>query len=178
MKKSSVNTPARVAVFRSIEHADRVVHELHRAGFDAKSISLICPTCEPGRPTNHPDEYELKETAGAHAPAAIASGGAIGAVLGGAIALASVAATGGMALLVVGPLFAGAAGGAVAGGLIGAMTSRGFDTEIADYYDQAVKKGKVLVGVEYEGPDQEERLALAERIFHEAGAEPIALTEG
>jgi hypothetical protein len=83
-----------------------------------------------------------------------------------------------LSLLVAGPLFAGLAGGAVAGGLIGAMTTRGMEKEIADYYDQAVRKGKILVGVEYEGADQEERLALAERLLCDAGAEPIALSAG
>lgn len=178
MENASSKTPVRVGVFSQIERADRVIHALHEAGFEQHSINLICPQCEVGRPTDHPGEYDEQEPAGAHAPAAIASGSAIGAVLGGAIALAATAATGGLALFVAGPLFAGAAGGAVAGGLIGAMSSRGFDKEIADYYDQSVKKGKILVAVEYEGPDQEERLALAERIFREAGADPVPLVEG
>ena len=33
----------------------------------------------------------------------------------------------------------------LAGGLIGAMTTRGLESELADFFDQAVVKGKVLV---------------------------------
>lgn len=178
MNNTSSKTPVRVGVFSDMARADRAVHALHEAGFEKHAINIICPTCVPGRPTDHPEEYEQKEPAGAHTPAAAASGGAIGAMVGGVIALASAAATGGISLLVAGPLFAGAAGGAVAGGLIGAMMTRGVEKEVANFYDQAVGKGKILVAVEYEGPDQEERLALAERVFHEGGAEPIALPEG
>jgi hypothetical protein len=175
---SNTRTPVRVGVFDKVEQADSAVHELHLAGFQKDQISLICPTCEPQRPTDHPQEYEQHKPAGAQTPGAVAGGGALGALLGGAVAVASVGVTGGLSLVIVGPLFAGAAGGAVAGGLLGAMMTRGFEKETADYYDQAVQKGKILVAVEHQGPDQAQRLAVAERIFLDSGAEPINLTVG
>ena len=175
---STADLPIRVAVFSEVERADAAVHALHRAGFDPDQISLICPTCIPGRPTDNPEEHEVDEPAGSHTKSAVAGGSTIGAILGGALAAVTMTATGGMGLLVVGPLVAGAAGGAVTGGLLGAMTTRGFEREIADYYDQSVQKGKILVAVEDETPEHEKRLAEAERIFEEAGADPIALHEG
>jgi len=178
MSNTSARTPVRVGVFENLDNADRAVHLLHEQGFTKHEINVICPTCAPGRPGDRPNEYEKSEPAGANTKVAATSGGAIGAVLGGLLAIASAAATGGAALLVAGPLFAGAAGGAVAGGLIGAMMTRGVEKEIANFYDQAVKNGKVLVGVECHGEDQAERLALAEKILYEAGSEPIALREG
>ena len=56
--------------------------------------------------------------------------------------------------------------------------TRGFEKEIADYYDAEVRLGKILVAVEVEGEGHQARLAEAERVFAEAGAEPVALVEG
>ena len=66
----------------------------------------------------------------------------------------------------------------LAGGLVGAMMSRGFDKEVANFYDQALQRGQILVSVEEEGPDAQQRLALAEEIFAGAGAETLSLPEG
>jgi len=68
--------------------------------------------------------------------------------------------------------------GGVAGSLIGAMMSRGFERELANFYDQAVVAGKIHVAAEDHGPQQAERLARAEHILANAGAEPLPLPEG
>jgi hypothetical protein len=166
--------PTRVGVFDRYESADRAVESLADAGFAHDQITVICPTCAPG--VVH--DAKQKEPAGAHAPAAASVGSAIGVILGGLVPLAGIVATGGVGLLAAGPLLAGAAGGAVAGGFVGAMLSRGFDTEMANFYDQALEKGKVLVGVDCKGDGEEARLATAERILAEAGAETLPLTRG
>jgi hypothetical protein len=103
-----------------------------------------------------------------------ATGGAIGAAIGGlAVAGASIA-TGGVALVVAGGL--ALVTGGVVGGLVGAMINRGFEDELANYYDQAVQNGKILVAVEVE--DEPEKLAIADRIIVEGGAELLPLREG
>jgi hypothetical protein len=71
-----------------------------------------------------------------------------------------------------------AGAGAATGGLVGAMLTRGLEKEDANYYDQALQLGKILVSVEADGPGHEERLSAAERVFAEAGAVPLALEEG
>jgi hypothetical protein len=48
---------------------------------------------------------------------------------------------------------------------------------MADFYDQAVTRGKILVAIE-DDRDDSPRLALAERIFAQAGAEPLPLNKG
>jgi len=78
----------------------------------------------------------------------------------------------GLTILGIGPLLAG---GAVAGGLIGAMETRGHEGALADFYDQALTRGKLLVAVEDEGTDHAARLARADQIFRQAGAAPIPL---
>ena len=62
--------------------------------------------------------------------------------------------------------------------MIGAMTTRGVENELANYYDQAVTRGKILVAAEAHGDRAAERLARAEEILREAGAEPIHLRKG
>jgi hypothetical protein len=174
MTRFATDLPVRIAVFDRLSKADVVVQRLVDAGFSKKHITVVYPH-------SHPDQVEgvhVSEPAGAHAPAAAIGGGAIGALLGGFVAFAGAAATGGLSLLAIGPLVLGAGGGAVAGGLVGAMMSRGFDKEIANFYDQALRRGQILVSVEEDGPDSQAHLALAEEIFAAAGAEPMSLTEG
>ncbi|HYC77102.1 MAG TPA: hypothetical protein VEI02_05680 [Planctomycetota bacterium] len=162
----------RVGVFRNLHQADDAVRRLHDAGFGKDKLQVVCAKCE----RTDLADYERKPPSGSAAPKAAAAGGAIGLVLGGLAAAAAVVGTGGAGLLVAGPVIASTAGGgAVAGGYIGAMLSRGVDREATDFYDQALGKGKVLVAADASGPDQEARIAAAERIFREAGAEPIPL---
>jgi len=175
MARHRTPTPVRVGVFARVAQAERAVEELLEAGFRREQISVICPKCGPGQLA----EVEHVEPAGGHAAKAAAGGGAIGAVLGGLATVAGLTATGGLGLLAAGPLLAGMGGGAVAGGFIGAMLTRGLEPEAADYYDQALQRGRVLVAVEAEpGPDESRRLADAERALEAAGAEPIPLREG
>jgi len=173
MARGSSTAPLRIGVFNTVEEADRAVHGLVEAGFQPAEVSVICPTCSPEKYR----EYHRTDPAGAHSGPAALTGGAIGGILGGLVAVGA-AATGGAALLAVGPLVLTAGAGAATGGLVGAMLTRGMEKEDADYYDQALQRGKILVSVECEGPGCEGRLAAAERVFTEAGAVPLALEEG
>ncbi len=101
---------------------------------------------------------------------------AIGAALGGLTAIAGTAATGEVGLLVPGA-FAASTGGIV-GGYIGAMTTRRVDKALANFYDQSVTRGKILVAAEDHSEAQRQRLATASRILGDAGAEPMELVEG
>ena len=167
METTSQARPVRAGVFKRITTADGAVESLARAGFSRDHITVVCPSCS----TERYQDFERKEPAGSKVPAAAAGGGAIGAVLGGLVAVA------GAGLLVAGPLLAGI--GALAGGFVGAMMSRGIERETTNYFDQALRKGDILVAVEVDpGPDQAERLAKAESVLAAAGAEPIPLREG
>lgn len=159
----------RAGVFRTPAKARRAIELLKDAGFDAERISVVCS--EDVSSSFDEDEVDVQEPAGSHTPEAAAAGGAIGAVLGGATVGVGLATTGGAALLVAGPLL-GAAAGAVGGSFVGAMSTRGFEPAIADYYDQALEDGLILVAVEDEDA---ERLARAEEALAEAGSEPVEL---
>jgi len=150
---------------------------LLEAGFTCEQVTVICSDKTVER---HFAAFEHQDPAGAHTPAAVATGGVIGAVLGGLTVALGAAATGGVAIIAT----AGAAAwtGGVVGGLVGAMMTRGVERELANYYDQAVTAGRILVAADAL-PDapadkQQRQLARAEAILHEAGAEPLPLVEG
>ena len=87
------------------------------------------------------------------------------------------------ASLSAGPAFAvlGGAGlitGGLVGSFLGAMATRGVEKEAANFYDQAIQSGKLLVVVEDHGEGAADRLLEAERLFAQAGAEPLPLREG
>jgi hypothetical protein len=62
--------------------------------------------------------------------------------------------------------------------LVGAMMTRGVERELADYYQQAVLDGRILVAAEHSGPHHARRLAEAALVLAEAGAQPLPLREG
>lgn len=173
MANTTTDLTMRVGVFSSITAAERAVVGLLEAGFTRGQISVICSDETRQR---HFSQFQQQQPAGTNTPLATAVGGAIGAALGGLTALAAGAATGGLALVAAGG--AAAWTGGVLGGFLGAMMTRGVERELADYYDQAVTEGKILVAAEAHGRQAGEKLALAANILAQAGAEPVPLQEG
>jgi hypothetical protein len=163
--------PVRVGVFDTVWQAEEAVGRLLSAGFGKDQLSVI--SSDPSKREAFDDLAE--KPAGSRTFKAAATGGALGAALGGATALAGLLTAGGAGIIAAGAL---ALTGTVSGGFIGAMMTRGLEKEAADYYDQAVTEGKVLVAVEEHGQGAAERLARAETILEEAGAEPIPLSSG
>jgi hypothetical protein len=58
------------------------------------------------------------------------------------------------------------------------MTSRGTEHEVANFYDQALTDGQILVAAEIEDDADAALLDAAERIFVATGAQPISLPQG
>lgn len=170
---STLQRPIRVGVYTTIRAADCAVQNLLNAGFNSEHISVLCSD---ESKEEHFREFEHEEPAGSYVPAAAAVGGAIGAALGGLTVLAGAITTAGLGLLAAGGIAAWTGG--VVGGLVGAMTTRGVEPEVADFYDQAVTAGKILVAVEDHSEAQRQHLEQAERILTACGAEPVALPKG
>ncbi len=164
---SITQRPIRVALFDSIPEADEAVAELLAAGFSKDQITVICSEAAIQR---HFKEFEHQDSAGAHTAAAGLTGGAIGAVLGGLAALAGAATLGGAVLLVAGGI--GIWGGGVVGGLVGAMMTRGMERELANYYDQAVTQGKILVAADEPDPAHQAMLQKAAAILAQHAPRP------
>jgi hypothetical protein len=173
MLQPAVERPFRVGVFSTVAQADKAVRDLLAAGFSRRQLSVLCS-----------DEHKERLFGGLAQPVhgarktaeAIATGGVVGATLGGIALVATAHHSGGASLLAAGTVLVG--GAAIAGSFTGAMATRGVEKEVADYYDSAVRLGKILVAVEVEGKGSEARLAAAERVFEANGAEPVALVGG
>ncbi|HVT27946.1 MAG TPA: hypothetical protein VHE81_08025 [Lacipirellulaceae bacterium] len=162
-----------VGIFGSIDDARKAVHGLLAAGFTKDHITVLCS--DEAKERNF-REFEHQDPAGTHTPTAAIAGGTIGAIVGGLTVVASAIATGSLALWAAGPITAWAGG--VTGGLVGAMMTRGIEKELADFYQQAVLDGQILVAAEDHGPNHSQRLAEAARILAESGAaRPMSLPE-
>lgn len=101
------------------------------------------------------------------------SGAAIGAVVAGLTAVGAIA-SGGVGLLVAGPLIAaltGAGAGAVAGSVLGGLVGLGIPEHEIKHYENAIEKGSVLVGVHYKDSDQKK---LAKEVLDSCSAEKVS----
>jgi hypothetical protein len=139
-----------VAVFNSRTEAEQAADELQRAGFRRDSIGIVARDAEGKART------QTKEGEDSYAGEGAAVGAAAGA---GVAALASLGMTFGVIpvigpILAIGPLAAAllsAAGGAVAGGVAGALIGWGIPEEEAKYYESEVVAGRFLVTVQADG---------------------------
>jgi hypothetical protein len=165
--------PLEAGVFDAVDDARMAVRALLEAGFSRDQITVVCSD-ETKELYFH--EFDHQQPAGTHTPAATITGGTIGAILGGVTVLASAVATGSLALWAAGPITAWAGG--VAGGLVGAMMTRGVEKELANFYQQAVLNGQILVAAEDHGKDRDRTLANAAKILADAGAQPLPMPEG
>jgi hypothetical protein len=168
MNLQTANKPYRVGVFSTVAQADEAVHKLRAADFTKSELLVICSD---EAKTKHFSAQETASSAGAHTPRDIAAGSVAGAAIGGLALAAASTVTGGLALLGSATVLIG--GGAIAGAFTGAMAATGDEPEI--FYQDAVRLGKILVSVEVHGEGSQKRLAKAEQIFKDCGAEPVAL---
>src|SRR5437763_1102687 len=125
-----------VGTFATREQASDAVDRLVAAGVPADEISAITPTGEPVTLTETPGE-QLGE---------VATGASVGAIFGVAAGLAASAIVlpGIGAVLAAGPLVLG---GALVGGLVGALAQMGFSDEHAEYLTERLRAGRFLVVV-------------------------------
>ena len=170
-KTNAVEKPFRAGIFESTDAAETAVKRLRDLGFTNEEIAVLCSDESVQR--HFPGLEPPHVTPNDAANAAIA-GSMTGAVLGGLAGVAAATVTG-WPLFIIGP---GVLGGALGGSFVGAMSTRGVEKEIADFYDQSLTAGQLLVAVEYYGSDADEKLAQAEKVLQDAGAKPLALTEG
>jgi hypothetical protein len=171
MNEPLKETPIRAAVFTTVDSAEHAIRSLLDAGFSREQITVVCS--DEGK-LEHFRAFEHQGPAGTYTTASAAAGGALGAFIGGSAALIGTVATGGVALAAAGGLALWS--GAVVGGLVGAMMSRGVEHELANLYQQAVIDGKILVAAQSE--DNPALLSAAEQIFSAEQKLTLPLREG
>jgi outer membrane lipoprotein SlyB len=172
MSTTTETRPIRAGVFETATDAKRAAERLLAAGFTPDHIIVVC--------SDHSkdalfQQFKHQEPAGTFAPQGAVIGSTAGVVIGSLSVLASAVATGSLALWMAGPISA-LAGGA-AGGLIGLMTTRGVERELANFYQQAVLDGDILVAVDQRDAG-EARLEQVAEILSASGARPLSLPEG
>jgi hypothetical protein len=168
--ESAQQRTVEAAVFKTVEQAEQVVQQLLHAGFTKEQVTVVCSDEHKERNFG---EFEHQEPAGTFTPQAVLAGGAIGALLGAIPVVGLAVATGSVIVWIAGSTVAVAT--TVAGGLVGAMTTRGVEREVADFYQQAVVDGMILISVEVDDPAQQPNHVAAADIFATHGAHPIAL---
>lgn len=156
-------------LFTTAGGAGSAVSMLEVRGIPSANISLVAA------------EGLKKESFGITQHTKAAEGGAIGAGVGVAtgaliagLTMVGALATGGVGLLAAGPLvaaLAGAGAGAIAGGAVGTAVGLAIPENEIKFYEDALKKGSVLVGVHCDTDEQED---IAKQVFKEAGAKKIA----
>jgi hypothetical protein len=160
-------------LFRTRSEAQQALETLRLAGFDPQRMSVIASPTSAG---------EMARDTEADVPASAAGGASLGAILGGAtgwlVGIGTLAIPGIGPVVAAGPIAAalgvagttaavGAGAGAVAGGLFGALSDRGFAEMEAREYEARVAQGDILLAVEV--PD--EAVRHTEELLRRAGAD-------
>ncbi len=156
------------ALFETPTKAAIAIHQLEIMGVTQDEISVIAGDKVSG------NSFALDE--GTKLPEGLAigsvSGGLLAGIISGLTAVGAVA-TGGLGLLASGPLvaaLAGAGAGAMAGGVIGGAIGAAIPEHEVKYYEAALEKGSVLIGVKY-NDDNEKQI---KKLLEAAGAEKVA----
>ena len=156
-------------LFNTPTEAAGAVHTLEARGIPEHEISIMA------------GENFKKEAFAVDSHSKLPEGVAIGAGAGGAVAALAAGlttvgtvATGGAGLLVAGPVvaaLAGAGAGAATGGVIGGAIGAAVPEHEIKYYEDAVRKGSVLVGVHCE---DEEHKTVAKQTFKDCDAQKVS----
>lgn len=168
------NLPVRAAIFQNVVEVDRAIDRLLQVGFTPEQLTVV--TSEETIKA-HFSEFQHEQPSGTNAPYGAIAGSSIGAaVLGGMSLLILSLVPGGVGVVAASGMAAGTGG--VIGGFIGAMATRGFETEISEFYSQALSEGEILLAVECQEGDIMANLAIAEQIFDDLHQESVPLAEG
>jgi hypothetical protein len=142
-----------VGVFDRIEYAQNALNELKQNGFPRDDISFIATRNVTGQSKAGSGGDRMGVTTGVKGGNVAAEAG-IGAALGGIGGLlwsfAVLAVPGVGPVFALGPLIAalsGAGVGAVAGGIVGALTEPGIPQSEAQCYAEGVRRGQILVAM-------------------------------
>lgn len=138
-------------MFKDRESAERAYGSLATRGYDKDDVNLLMS--DETRKTHFaPDgrETELGNKALEGAGTGAAIGGTVGATLAAIAAIGTSIALPGLGLIVAGPLaaaLAGAGAGGATGGIIGALIGAGIPEERVKHYEEGLKNGGIVMGV-------------------------------
>jgi uncharacterized protein YjbJ (UPF0337 family) len=160
-------------LFRDRESAERAYGSLSERGYGKDDVSLMMSDDTRKKYFSDDDDTEFGTKAWEGAGKGAAIGGGVGATLGAIAAIGTTLALPGIGLLIAGPIAAALAGGgagALTGGLIGALVGHGIPEEHAKHYEQGIREGGIVMGVQ---PRNDEDADYFEKNWRENRGESI-----
>lgn len=139
------------AMFNDRDSAERAYSTINSRGYTHDDVHVIMS--DKARDThfgNTTIKTELGNKALEGAGVGSAIGTTLGAIAGAVVAIGTNLILPGVGLVIAGPLAAGLAGagaGAATGGIIGALVGAGIPEERAKIYEDGVKQGNIVLGV-------------------------------
>jgi len=139
-------------LFNDRESAERAYSSVKSRGYTDDDVNLMMSdqTRDSWFSDNDAADSELGNKALEGAGAGSAIGGTLGAIIGGIAAIGTNVFLPGLGLIVAGPLaaaLAGAGAGGLTGGLVGALIGYGIPEDRAKLYDEGVRNGGAVIGV-------------------------------
>ncbi|NLM98222.1 MAG: hypothetical protein GX175_11555 [Halanaerobiaceae bacterium] len=152
-----------IGVFDDKGSAERALREIEDLGFTEEEISLVAKE----------DEHEEQESPylGQNLTDGAATGGTLGGLAAIAASIGAITIPGIGPLLAAGPIAAGLTG-AAAGGIAGSLVDMGIPQDRGDYYEDEVKRGKILAAVDLMDADEDE-IEDIRSIFIDNGASDV-----
>jgi hypothetical protein len=145
--------------FRDRDSAERAYSSLTSRGYAQDDVNLLMSDDTRKRHFSDDTDSGLGSKALEGAGAGGAIGGTIGAVLAALAAVGTSIAIPGLGIVIAGPIaaaLAGAGAGAATGGLIGALVGAGIPEDRAKLYEQDIKNGGIVMGVNPRTPEDAE----------------------
>lgn len=137
-------------LFKDRESADKAYQSVRSRGYTDDDVNLLMSDQTRDSWFDGDDNSELGSKALEGAGAGSAIGGTLGAIIGGIAAIGTNVILPGLGLIVAGPIaaaLAGAGAGGLTGGLVGALIGSGIPEERAKLYDEGVRNGGAVIGV-------------------------------
>jgi hypothetical protein len=174
MDKTSTNTTSEngdhlIGIFSDRGRANQAINRLYTEGFSHEDLSLIVSARGAEGHFGFTERSKVAEGATA--------GGSIGVGLGalaGALAAVGAIALPGAGVVAAGPIvaaLAGAGAGGATGGFVGGLVGLGFSETQAEFFEQEVERGHILLAVKYGNEDQRKAI---EAIFFVSDAKQVA----
>ena len=143
--------PLMTGLFPDRESAELGYNSMSERGYTKDDVNLVMSQDTKERhftPVGTETELGNKAAEGAGVGGAI--GGTVGAIAAALVAVGSTLVIPGLGIAIAGPLaaaIAGAGAGAATGGLVGALVGWNIPEERVKKYDEAIRKGGILMGV-------------------------------
>ncbi len=161
------------ALFTDRDEAERAFNALTERGYNADDINVVMSEETQKRYFVSGEQTELGTKAAKGAGIGGAIGGTVGAIAAAIAAVGTSLVVPGLGLVVAGPMaaaLAGAGAGGVTGGLVGALIGAGIPEERVKHYEEGIKSGGILLGVQ---PRTDEDAVYFERAWSKAGGQHV-----